>query len=214
MPHPYWPLFDLEVRTPRLTLRVPDDDLERRLLDVASRGVHDPGFMPFTVPWTDLPPPDFERSALEFYWRNRMVRPESWNILFAILVDGEVVGSSNLGAEGFPVTRWFETGSWLGREFHGRGLGKELRIATLHLGFVGFDALIAGTGAFVDNAPSLGVTRSLGYEPNGIAHAARRGELGVIEKFRMTREHFETHVRRDDVELVGLDPVRALLGLS
>ena len=214
MTHPYWPLFDLEVRTPRLTLRVLDDDLERRLVDLASRGVHDPGYMPFSVPWTDLEPPEFGRSSLEFYWRSRIVRPESWNIQLAVLVDEEVVGSSGLGAEGFPVTRWFTTGSWLGRAFHGQGLGTELRIATLHLGFVGFDAATAATGAFADNAPSLGVTRKLGYTENGIEHGERRDELVVIEKYRMARDHFETHVRRDDIELVGVEPVRELLGIE
>ena len=44
-----------------------------------------------------------------------------------------------------------------------------MRIATLHLGFLGLDALEASTGAFEDNLASLGVTRKLGYEPNGIA---------------------------------------------
>lgn len=214
MGHPHWPLFDLEVRTPHLTLKVADDDLERRLIDVASRGVHDPGYMPFTVPWTDVEPPEFERAALDFYWRNRSVKPESWNIILAIIVDGQVVGSSSLGADQFPICRWFETGSWLGREFHGQGLGTELRLATLHLGFVAFDALMAGTGAFHDNAPSLGVTRRLGYEPNGIMHNVRRGELVVTEKYRMTREHFEQHVRRADVELLGIEAVRELLGLG
>lgn len=214
MGHPYWPLFDVEVRTPMLTLRVVDDELERRLLDVAVTGVHDPAYMPFSVPWTDLGRPSFEHEALAFYWRNRHARPESWNILMAVVVDGTVVGSTNLGATGFPVTRWFETGSWLGREFQGRGLGKELRVATLHLGFQAFDALMAGTGAFVDNGPSLGVTRSLGYVPNGIAHTERRGELVVTEKFRMTRDHFLTSVRRDDVEVDCPDAVRELLGIA
>ncbi|NNE11734.1 MAG: GNAT family N-acetyltransferase [Ilumatobacter sp.] len=214
MAHPYWPLFDLEVRTPRLTLRWPDDELERRMIEVALAGIHPPETMPFGVPWTDLESPDFERSALEHYWSNRMARPDSWNLLFAVIVDGEVVGSSNIGAHGFPVRRWFETGSWLGAPYQGQGLGRELRLATLHLGFLGFDALMAGTGAYTDNAPSLGVTRSLGYEHNGIQHHERRGELAVIERFRMSREHFDAHVRRDDVELIGDGPVRELLGVS
>ena len=214
MAHPYWPLFDLEVRTPRVTLRYLDDELERRMLDVVVDGIHEPGYMPFAVPWTESERPELERRALEFYWRNRFAEPGSWNLLFAVIVDGEVVGSTNLGAVGFPVKRWFETGSWLGLAHQGQGLGRELRVATLHLGFLAFDALVAGTGAFVDNAPSLGVTRSLGYEPNGIEHHARRGELAVIETFRMHREHFLAHVRRDDVEIVGDAPVRELLGIS
>lgn len=214
MAHPYWPLFDLEVRTPTLTLRYLNDELERQLLDVAIAGVHSPDFMPFAVPWTDLERPEFERSALEFYWRNRFARPESWNLLFAVIADGEVVGSSNLGAQGFPVNRWFETGSWLGQSHHGKGIGRELRVATLHLGFLGFDAAVAGTGAFTDNGPSLGVTRSLGYEPNGIGHNERRGGLAVTEKFRMSRDYFLENVERSDIEIIGDEPVRELLGIA
>lgn len=214
MTHPYWPLFDLEVRTPRLTLRYLDDRLERELIALAAQGVHDPEYMPFAVPWTDRDSPEFEHKTLEFYWRNRAATPDSWNLLFAVVVDGEAVGLTDLGAEDFPVTRWFETGSWLGLAHHGRGLGTELRVATLHLGFLAFDALVAGTGAFVDNEPSLAVTRSLGYVPNGITHTARRGEVVVTERFRMSRDHFTDRVQRDDVEIVGDEPVRELLGIS
>ena len=77
----HWPLFDLEVRTPRLTLRYLDDTLARAVLDVAVRGVHDPAVMPFMVPWTDLPSPQMEQEAMRFYARTRAdVRPESCNV--------------------------------------------------------------------------------------------------------------------------------------
>ena len=123
MGHPYWPVFDLEIRTPRLTMRALTDELEVELIDLTRRGIHEPDFMPFAVPWTDLESPELEHRALDFYWRNRRATPEAWNLLFAVIVDGEVVGSSNLGAHGFPITRWFETGSWLGLEHQGRGIG-------------------------------------------------------------------------------------------
>jgi hypothetical protein len=29
----------------------------------------------------------------------------------------------------------------------------------------------------------------------------------------MSRAHFEQHVRRDDIELIGVEPVRELLGI-
>jgi RimJ/RimL family protein N-acetyltransferase len=215
MARPHWPLFDLVVRTPTVELRYLDDDLGERLASLASRGIHDPAFMPFAVPWTDRPSPELERDALRFYWRSRATtQPESWNLLFAVLVGGEVVGSTNLGAEQFPTRRWFETGSWLGREFQRRGIGTEMRVATLQLGFVGFGAEVAGTGAVADNAASLGVTAKLGYEPNGIDHVERRGEVAVIHKFRMTRDHFVTNVKRDDIEITSLAGARELLGLD
>src|SRR5262245_1843445 len=42
MVHPYWPLFDLEVRTPLVTLRYPDDALMIELATLIGKGIHDP----------------------------------------------------------------------------------------------------------------------------------------------------------------------------
>jgi RimJ/RimL family protein N-acetyltransferase len=215
MPHAHWPLFDLVVRTPRLTLRYLDDTLAAELATLAAAGIHDPDTMPFLFPWTDAESPDLERNALRFYWRARAeTSPQSWDLLFAALDGDEVVGTTSLGSKDFPVVRTFETGSWLGRRFQGRGLGTEMRIATLHLGFLGLDALTAVTGAFDDNPASLGVTRKLGYEPNGVSLHERRGARAQSSRFLMTREHFLDQVRRDDVEIQGDAAVRELLGIE
>jgi RimJ/RimL family protein N-acetyltransferase len=171
--------------------------------------------MPFAMPWTDVPSPELGPNALRFFWRSRAeTDPESWNVALAVLEGDNVVGSTSIGADGFPVVRTFETGSWLGRRFQGRGLGTELRVATLHLGFLGLDALEARTGAFQDNQASLGVTRKLGYEPNGVTVHDRRGMRAYIDRFRMSREHFHDHVRRDDVEIEGDAAVREQLGIE
>jgi RimJ/RimL family protein N-acetyltransferase len=215
MPHPYWPLFDLVVTTPRLTLRYVDDSLAVELAALAATGIHDPAWMPFGIPWTDAPSPELERNALQFYWSCRgAMRSDEWNIQLAVIEDGLLVGSTDLGASGFPVKRTFATGSWLGRPMQGRGIGTEMRIATLHLGFLGLEALTATTGAYGDNMPSLGVTRKLGYEPNGIEAHDRRGSLADIQRYRMTRQHFLDHVHRDDVEISGDAAVRELLGIE
>ena len=49
MSHPYWPLFDLEVRTTRLTLRYVDEALAVELAELHG-GIHDPATMPFCGP--------------------------------------------------------------------------------------------------------------------------------------------------------------------
>jgi RimJ/RimL family protein N-acetyltransferase len=212
MANDHWPLFDLEVRTPRLGLRYLDDQLAEQLLAVAAAGVHDPATMPFSIPWTDLPSPEMEREAMRFYWTSRAgTRPESWRLLFAVVVDGTVIGACDLFASDFPVLREFETGSWLGREFQGRGLGKEMRLAALTLGFDGLGAEFARTGAWHDNDPSLGVTRSFGYEQIARARELRRGEPDEILRFRMHRAHWDT-IRRDDITLHGVDRAREFLG--
>ncbi len=94
MANDHWPLFDLEVRTPRLTLRYLDDELAAQLVAVAAHGIHDPATMPFSIPWTDLPSPEMEREAMRFYWTSRAgTRPESWRLQFAVVVDGTVIGA-------------------------------------------------------------------------------------------------------------------------
>ena len=215
MTHPAWPLFDLRVRTPRLELRYIDDELATDLVLLALKGIHDPATMPFGIPWTDAPSPLLERNALQFYWRCRAeTSPTSWTINLATIVDGAVVGSTTLESTNFPTLREFGTGSWLGREYQGKGIGKEMRIATLHLGFVGFGAEHATTAAWPDNEPSLGVTRSLGYEPNGTRRAMRRDAAGVLHSFEMSRADFTSRLQRDDITLNGVDGCLSLLGLD
>jgi RimJ/RimL family protein N-acetyltransferase len=214
MGHPYWPLFDLEVRTPRITMRYIDDDLAFELVELAAKGIHDPATMPFGIPWTDVEPPELQRQSLQFYWRGRAeLTPDRWSLGFAVLVDDVVVGGGGLVSDDFPVMRGVETGSWLGREHQGQGIGKELRAASLHVIFEGFDADVAATGAWHDNTASLGVTRSLGYTETGRRRARRRDRPDTQIGFEMPRAHWET-IRRDDIELIGIEPVREFLGTA
>lgn len=213
MGNEHWPLFDLEVRTPRLTLRYLDDALACELMTVARRGVHDPAVMPFAIPWTDLPSPQMEQEAIRFYARTRAdVRPTGWNLQFVVLVGTEVAGACDVMGTDFATLRQFTTGSWLGREFQGRGLGKEMRMAALTLGFDGFDAEFALTGAWHDNAASIGATRSLGYREVGRSRQLRRGAPDEQLQFEMSRDHWLT-IRRDDATLRGLAAARPFLGL-
>jgi RimJ/RimL family protein N-acetyltransferase len=213
MPTPHWPLFDLEVRTPRLTLRYVDDELGHQLCELMALGVHDPAFMPFVIHWTDLEPPELQRSAYRYWWRCRAdTAPAAWSLNFAVVADGRVVGACGLVADHFPVLRTFETGSWLGLAHHGQGLGTEIRHACLHLGFEGLGAEVATTGAYTDNGPSLGVTHKLGYRPNGRFSTLRRGAPDEIERFRLDRADWEA-IRRSDIELSGTDDACDLLGL-
>lgn len=210
-----WPLFGLRVTTPRLELRYVDDDLGAQLADLAAQGIHDPAFMPFAFEWTDAPADRLRPNTMQHYWRCRAeTTPTHWHLNFAALVDGEVVGTTSLGADNFPVLRTFESGSWLGRTHQGRGLGREMREATLHLGFAGLGASRATTSAFSDNGPSLGVTRSLGYQPNGEQTNRRRGEAATTLRFRMERDDWQARLQRDDITITGLEPCLALLGLS
>lgn len=214
MTHQIWPMFDLRIRTRRLELRAIDDEMAVELAQLAARGVHDLGFMPFTVEWTDVEPPQLQVNTIQFYWRCRASwTPDDWRLNLAVIEAGTVVGTTELFAKQFGLLRQFETGSWLGREFHGRGIGTEMRIASLHLGFLGLDARLAITAAFDDNPTSLGVTRKLGYQPNGERFHVRRGAPGRSLLFSMDRASFEATHQRDDIELINVVPCLPFVGI-
>ena len=206
MAHPYWPLFDLSIRTPRVELRYPDDELVMRSIELSLKGIHDPGDMPFGVAWTDKPSPLFERNSIQHYWRNRAEhKADDWHMPFVVSVDGEVVGVQACVGANFGKTRVASTGSWLGHEFQGQGIGKEMRAAILHFLFVGLGAERCLSGAWHDNQPSLGVSRSLGYVENGEEIVMRRDKADRQIRLLLRREEWETR-RRDDIEIVNLEP--------
>lgn len=210
----HWPLFGLRVRTPRLELRYPDDELTASLAELAAAGIHDPGFLPFLVPWDQVPPPHQQRNTLQHLWRMRASwHPTSWQCGLVVVADGEVAGLQTVMADHFAVRRTVKTGSWLGRAHQGRGLGTEMRAAVLHLAFAGLGALRAESGAWHDNAASLGVSRKLGYEQNGDGWARRGNGADRELHLVLTRERWEQH-RSHDIELVGLDPCLASFGAA
>ena len=213
MSSPHWPFFGLRIRTPRLELRYADDELLAELATVAAGGIHAPDRMPFNEPWTRAPKGELERNALKFWWGRRAnLKPDDWTVPFAVIEGGRPVGAQDLFSKNFAIRRSFETGSWLGIEHHGRGIGTEMRTAILHFGFEGLGAEVAETGAFADNPESQAVTRKLGYEPNGTFMRAREGKPAEMRMFSMTRSMWEAQ-RRHDITIEGLDACLPMLGL-
>jgi len=208
----HFPVFALEVRTPRLTLRVPDDDDLVDLAEIGAAGVHHPDEMPFETRWTEVPPPFQQRNTLGFFWTQRTtLQGDTPHLTLAVVVDGDVVGVQSMMTSSWSGTRTFETGSWLGLTHQGRGLGKEMRAAILHLAFDGFGATRCITAAHDDNAASIAVTRALGYRPNGNELVASPEGPRVLEKFVMDRVDFES-IRRDDIDIVGARAALELFG--
>lgn len=214
MAHPYWPLFDLRVTTPHLEIRLPTDDDLYRLLAVTDAGIHDPESMPFSIPWTDVDPPRRHRESLQWWWSQRANwRPNGWSFTGAVFVHGKPVGVQDLSGTDFAARRVVSTGSWLGRAHQGRGLGKEMRSAILHLAFEGLGAMEAHTRAFADNAPSLAVTRAMGYAENGHEVVLRRGQPARSMCFCLDRTGW-TARRRQDIVISGLNACRDMFGLD
>jgi RimJ/RimL family protein N-acetyltransferase len=214
MEHEHWPFFALTITTPRLVLRYPNDDDLFALAAVLADGIHDPDLMPFNEPWTRAESPELERNSLRHWWGLRAaLSPDEWHLPMAVFDDGEPVGVQGIGSRHFAVTRTVETGSWLVQRAQGRGIGKEMRAAVLHLAFAELGTVEAYTGAYDDNPASLGVTRSLGYEANGTELRAREGQPARMLSYVMTRSRWESR-RRTDITIEGLDPCLPFLGAS
>jgi RimJ/RimL family protein N-acetyltransferase len=204
-PSSYWPLFDLVVRTPRLELRLLREEEFADLVAVVDAGIHEPGAMPFDIPWTDVEPQQRARESAQWMWRHRANwSPDNWTLTCGVFMDGKPIGVQDVRAEHFRAVRSVETGSWLGRASQGQGLGREMREAILHLAFAGLGAGEALSGAFEDNAASLATSRAVGYAENGEARGRRRDGSGRTIRFRLGRDDWERR-RRSDIELVGLE---------
>ena len=213
MSHRHWPLHGLRIRTPRLELRLPDEALLDELASVGAGGVHGPDRMPFIVPWTDGEPDEVGRATYQHVlstiagWTAK-----DWHLSLAVLHEGEVVGRQDVMGREFGVRREVMTGSWLGLPHQGQGIGTEMRAAALHLAFEGLGARYAVSDARTDNAGSLGVSRRLGYEPDGLQIEVIRGEAVTLQRLRLDRAGWEKH-RNVDVTLEGLDACRADFGV-
>ena len=209
-----WPLFQLRIETPRLVLSYPTDADLGALNAVADQGIHDPDLMPFAIPWTDDPPDLRRRNSLQFWWGTRSAwKPTQWVLPFMVTADNEIVGAQDLHATDFAITHQVGTGSWLGRRYQGRGIGKEMRSAMLHFAFHGLGAEQATSAAFDDNPASLAVSRALGYVDNGDEVVARRGRPARLIRLRLDRATWQRN-RRDDIRIHGLEPCLPMFGLG
>lgn len=203
----YWPLFDLELKTDRLVLRSPRDDDFPALLEAVDSGIHDPEEMPFSVPWTDADPRTRRIRSVQHWWGNRANwQVEDWHLALAVFLDGRPVGVQSLLAKHFPLLREVSTGSWLTTPAQGRGIGREMRAAVLHLAFDELGAEVARSAAFADNPASQAVSRAVGYRDNGRSREAPRGLPKEMVHFELTRDEWGTaSARFPPPQVHGLD---------
>ncbi|WP_210502539.1 GNAT family N-acetyltransferase [Nocardioides xinjiangensis] len=208
-----YPPFGLRVVAGPLELRGLTDELLLELCAVAEAGIHDPDEMPFHVPWSTAPAGQLSRNTAAYHWGKRATfSPDDFCLDLAVLLDGRVIGAQGVAARDFPVTRTGETGSWLGREHQGRGLGTAVRRAFCELLFdhLGFEEITSA--AFLDNPASLAVSRKVGYRPTAVTRRRREGELALNQGLVLTPETF---VRGEvPVEVTGAGAVRSFFGLA
>ncbi len=103
------------------------------------------------------------------------------------------------------------TGSWLKRDAQGQGLGKEMRAAALSYAFDFLNAEVATSEAAVWNKQSLGVSTSLGYEPNGTYRDQWGADVVEVQRVRLTAGSF---IRPDwKLKVEGHDAAAKFLGM-
>ena len=211
-----YPLLDVRVSTPTLELRAATDELLDELADLVRAGKTHADPAPYDDPMsfyeTD---PDLRVAKwLRAIWRRRgAVEPDAWRLYFVVMVDGRPVGEQSLTGVQFATLGTVTTFSWLSSDLRGRGLGREMREAILHLAFEGLGAKEAGSDAFVDNPGSNAISQRLGYQPNGFDWATRRGEPAQLNRWRLDSDTWKSRPR-DDIQLHGIEACHALLPLS
>jgi RimJ/RimL family protein N-acetyltransferase len=209
-----WPLYGLTITTPRLVLRLPREEELADLADLAGRGVHRADERPFLTPWTEGSPEERARHVLREHWRGLGEwSVMAWHLRLGAFRDGSPLGVVTLWAHDFPVIRQVTTSSWLGIKNQGQGYGTEARTGLLTLAFDHLGATSARTEVFPDNHASQGVSRKLGYEPDGISVDARDGQAVVSDRLRLTRDRWSGR-ERPAVAVDGLAPALPMFGLA
>lgn len=218
--HRYWPLAGLRVLAGELELRLPGSADLAALAALAEAGVHDPQVQPFAAAWTDAEPAARARAVLQYQWSQLGAwTPEKWELNLVVALDGAIVGTQGLGARDFAVLREIGTGSWLGRQYQGQGIGTVMRAAVLTLVFDGLGAEFAVSEAFADNAASLGVSRRLGYREDGIERLAIRGRPVESRRLRLDRATWRDGAEAraaltGEIVIEGLGPCLPMFGIS
>jgi RimJ/RimL family protein N-acetyltransferase len=206
-----WPLFDLQLAGDDLELQpLREADLDEVIPLVPDDLELDPGAFRFEADQTT----QRRLVILQQYWRYYGAwTPASWRVTFAVRRAGELLGLQELEAQDFAQLRVVDSASWLIPEARGLGLGKQMRSCVLALAFGPLQARAAVTSAWHDNHASLGVSRSLGYQDNGVSTLARGSGADTLVHLRMTRAEWERSAAAGAVTISGFDPCRFLFGL-
>jgi RimJ/RimL family protein N-acetyltransferase len=207
-----WPLFDLRLASDDLVLQpLSEADLDEVIPLVPDDLELDPGAFRFDADQTT----QRRLVILQQYWRYYGAwTPTSWRVTFAVRRHGELLGLQELEAQDFAQLRVVDTASWLTPEARGLGLGKQMRRCVLALAFGPLQARNAVTSAWHDNHASLGVSRSLGYQDNGVSTLARGSGADTLVHLRMTQADWERSGAAGAVTISGFAPCRFLFGLA
>jgi len=216
-----WPPAGITIETPDLSMRpMSEPDAAWLALAVPADVEQDPRLPRY--PGVSEPVARMTTS-LQAYWRNRGAwTPDDWCLTFgAWLRSGQpgspaarLIGTQTVEGADFARLRVVDSASLLLPEHRGKGLGKQMRRGVLTLAFGHLGAATAVSGAWHDNPASLGVSRSLGYEDNGVDMHARGESADVMQRVRLTRETWERSGLDTGIEVSGVEPALPFFGLD
>jgi RimJ/RimL family protein N-acetyltransferase len=208
----WWPIFGIRLRVDDLTLR-PFTEAD---LDALAAVLPDDVELNPDATRYDIDPRQGRGTQLhQEYWRAMGCwTPEAWALRFAVLRGDQLIGAQVLEGTDFPTLRTVDSASFLVPEARGQGTGKRMRRAILAFAFGSLGAEYAISSAWPDNAASLGVSRSLGYAPNGL-HRERRGDgADDLVHLRLSRDAWLASGLADGVRIEGFEPCPPYFGLE
>ena len=191
-----WSLLGLPALHHGLLLRETTDDDVLALARVVEEGVVEAGnehFMPRLLLGRAEAREEHFANFLRYHWgRRSATTPEKWDLAFAVLLDGRVVGSQAVHTRDFPVLRELNTGSYLARHAQGGGLGTRMRAMVLELSFGHFGAEWATSGFVEGNERSRRVSARLGYAADGteLLGGVRAMEAVKSRRLRLSRKRW------------------------
>ncbi len=212
MTNRYWPLFDLRLDSPELTLRPMREADLAVVSDLLPADLElDPAATRYGVSDERV-----SRGIIthQGYWKAYGTwQSSAWRLGFVVSAAGEIVGFQELEGNDFPLLRTVDTSSFLIARARGRGYGKQMRRAVLALAFGPLQAQAAITSAWHDNHASLGVSQALGYRPNGESLHARDDRADVMVHMRLTAADWLASGDGDGIRIAGFGACRFLFGM-
>jgi RimJ/RimL family protein N-acetyltransferase len=207
-----WPLFGLRLRCRRAELRlIREADLDDLIRLLPADVEHDPRAGQFPGQDRD----GYRRTwLLQSYWRSLGTwSPSAWFLDLLVSADGEPVGIQTLEAAQFGVLGTVDTASWLVPAARGRGLGVAMRMAVLGFAFDHLGAAAAISSAVPANDASLGVSRRIGYQPNGTSFSDSEDGRIELSHLRLTADQWRASGLGAEVMVHGAEPARPWFGL-
>lgn len=218
-----YPPYGLRISCQNLELRVARDEDFPELVELIRGGIQDENLpMPFITDWHQQKfapgePDGFPASSLSWWWTQRATfAPDDWRLALTVRHDGKLVGMQDVSAKEFPLIRAVNTGSWLGREHHGRGIGTLMRRLVVHFALIELGAETCVSSYVVGNEASAAVSRKVGYletERRRMVQHTSAGKVRVEEQRVVVIPHTFTGVP-DDVRIEGAAPLRRFFGIN